>query len=351
MTGDFVNRMKFFSRETFPVHTLPPLIMNRPPSYVSVPVRPVVVISKCLGFEACRYDGQMISFDWVAGLRAHVTFLPVCPEVEIGLGIPRDPIKIVRRKKDLRLVQPSTGRDITDDMHALADRYLGSLSEVDGFILKSRSPSCGIKDVKLYTGPKGEMATEKTVGMFAAHVMDRFGGLAIEDEGRLTDFRLREHWLTKLFLNARFRTMRTHRSAGALVQFQAENKLLLMAYHQTEMRRLGRVVANHERIDIDAQLGTYQEHLQAALARPARVTSHINVLMHALGYFKDKITSAEKRHFLQTIDKYKTGRLSLPALLSVLNSWIERFNEEYLRRQTYFAPYPEESADLPDLGN
>lgn len=325
--------------------------MMKSTSYVNEPVRPVVVISKCLNFEACRYNRQMISFDLIAKLRDHVTFLPICPEVEIGLGIPRDPIKIVRRRNNLRLVQPSTGRDLTDDMHGFADRYLDSLTEIDGFILKSRSPSCGIKDVKLYTGPKGEIASEKTLGIFAAHVIDRFGGLAIEDEGRLTNLRLREHWLTKLFLNARFRTMRAHRSAKALVQFQAVNKLLLMVYHQTEMRELGRIVANHEQVDIDTQLGLYHEHLQAAMARPIRVTSHINVLMHALGYFKEKITSVEKRHFLRTIDNYKAGRLALPALLSVLNFWIERFDGDYLRGQTYLAPYPEDLGDLQDSGN
>jgi uncharacterized protein YbgA (DUF1722 family)/uncharacterized protein YbbK (DUF523 family) len=325
--------------------------MIKPTSHVDEPVRPVVVISKCLEFEACRYNGQRISFDWVARLRDHVTFLPICPEVEIGLGIPRDPIKIVRRKETLRLVQPSTGRDITGDMHGFADRYLGSLDEIDGFIFKSRSPSCGIKDVKLHSGPKGEMASEKTLGIFAAHVIERFGGLAIEDEGRLTNLRLREHWLTKLFLHARFRAMRARRSVGVLVQFLADNKLLLMAYHQTEMRQLGRIVANHEQVDIDTQLQSYHEHLQASMTRPARMTSHINVLMHTLGYFKDKITSVEKRHFLRTIDKYKAGRLALPALLSVLNSWTERFDENYLRRQTYFAPYPEELVDLQDSGN
>jgi len=314
-------------------------------------LKPVVVISKCLEFEACRYNGQKISFDLVAKLRNHVTFLPVCPEVEIGLGIPRDPIKIVKRKDALHLVQPSTARDITGEMHVFSEKYLGSLEQVDGFILKSRSPSCGVKDVKLYTGPKGDMASEKTMGMFAAHVIERFGGLAIEDEGRLTNLRLREHWLTKLFLHARFREMQVKRSAAALVQFQAENKLLFMAYHQTEMRRLGKLVANHEDHAIDTQLRLYHEHLQAAVARPARVGSHINTLMHALGYFKDKITSVEKRHFLKMTESYKSGRLALPALLSVLNSWIERFDVAYLRQQTYFSSYPEDLIDLSDSGN
>jgi uncharacterized protein YbgA (DUF1722 family)/uncharacterized protein YbbK (DUF523 family) len=312
--------------------------------------RPVVVISKCLEFEACRYNGQMISFEFVRKLGDHVTFLPICPEVEIGLGIPRDPIKIVRRKETLQLVQPSTGLDVTEEMHSFADRYLGSLSEVDGFILKSRSPSCGIKDVKLYTGKHGEMASEKTSGMFAAHVLERFGGAAIEDEGRLTNLRLREHWLTKLYLHARFRALRLQPTPAELVKFQAENKLLLMAYHQTKMREMGKIVANHDGMPIEKQLDAYFVLLQGALSKLARVSSHINVLMHALGYFKDKLATAEKKHFLQLLDRYKSDKLPLPALLAVLKSWIERFDEDYLRQQTYFAPYPDELVDLSDSG-
>jgi uncharacterized protein YbgA (DUF1722 family)/uncharacterized protein YbbK (DUF523 family) len=312
--------------------------------------RPIVVISKCLEFEACRYNGQMIGFEFVNMLKDHVTFLPICPEVEVGLGTPRDPIKIVRRNNALHLLQPTTGRDITDQMRSFGSQFLQSLDEVDGFILKSRSPSCGIKDVKLYTGKQGEMASEKTVGLFAVEVLNRFGGVAIEDEGRLTNLRLREHWLTKLYLHARFRMIRKSPATAALVAFQAENKLLFMAYHQTAMREMGRVVANHGKLSIDRMLEEYYRLLQTATAKPARVTSHINVLEHALGYFKEKLSASEKRHFLKMTEQFRNDKLPLSALLAVLNSWIERFDEPYLRQQSYFAPYPRELVDLSDSG-
>ena len=315
-----------------------------------VSLRPIVVISKCLEFEACRYNGQMIGFELVHQLKDHVTFVPICPEVEIGLGTPRDPIKIVRRRNDLHLVQPSTGRDITTQMQSFGRTFVESLEEVDGFILKSRSPSCGIKDVKLYTGPQGEMASEKTVGLFAAEVLSRFGGLAIEDEGRLTNLRLREHWLTKLYLHARFRGLRHAPSVSALVEFQAKNKLLFMAYHQTAMREMGRVVANHDKLPIDKVIQEYYRVLLSAVAKPARVTSHINAIEHAMGYFKDKLSPVEKRHFQALIQRYRNGKLPLSSVLTVLNSWVERFDEVYLRQQTYFAPYPAELADLSDSG-
>ncbi len=311
-------------------------------------VRPIVVISKCLEFEACRYNGQMIGFDFVRTLRGHVDFVPICPEVEIGLGTPRDPIKIVRKSQDLHLVQPATGRDLTDEMQAFSESFLGSLGEVDGFILKSRSPSCGIKDVKLYTGKRGEMASEKTVGLFAAQVLEQFGGLAIEDEGRLTNLRLREHWLTKLYLHARFRAMRRNPTMAALVAFQSQNKLLFMAYHQTAMREMGRVVARAQKGSIDTALDEYYQFMQKATARAARVASHINVLQHALGYFKDELSAAEKRHFLAMTEQFRKEKLPLSALLAVLNSWIERFDEDYLRQQSYLSPFPPELVDLSD---
>ena len=170
--------------------------------------KPRVVVSKCLGFAACRYDGAMISDDFVRRLAAHVTFCPVCPEMEIGLGCPRDPIRVVLAGKELRLMQPATGRDVTEAMRQFADSFLGGLGEVDGFLLKSRSPSCGLKDVKVYGGPAGNMPQSVGRGFFGGAVLDRFPGAAAEDEGRLRNFTLREHFLTRLFVPAEFREVR-----------------------------------------------------------------------------------------------------------------------------------------------
>ena len=143
--------------------------------------KPIVVLSKCLGFEACRYNGQVIPDGLVKKIEPYVDFKLVCPEVEIGLGVPRDPIRVISQGKEKRLLQPVTGRDISSKMLSFADNYLKSLKEVDGFILKSRSPSCGIKDVKLFPNSEDGTTIGKTKGFFADRVLERFSGLAMED--------------------------------------------------------------------------------------------------------------------------------------------------------------------------
>jgi len=143
--------------------------------------KPIVVLSKCLEFEACRYNGQVIPDGFVKKIEPYVDFKLVCPEVEIGLGVPRDPIRVISQGKEKRLLQPVTGRDISSKMLSFADNYLKSLKEVDGFILKSRSPSCGIKDVKLFPNSEDGTTIGKTKGFFAGRVLERFSGLAIED--------------------------------------------------------------------------------------------------------------------------------------------------------------------------
>ena len=149
---------------------------------------PIVVVSKCLGFAECRYNGQVLNDPFIDQLRKFVSFITICPEMEIGLGVPRDPVRMVNLKTKRILFQPATGNDVTKDMIEFSKRFLDSLDDVDGFILKSRSPSCGLKDVKVYSGLDKGAATSKDSGFFGKDVLDRFGGFAIEDEGRLSNF-------------------------------------------------------------------------------------------------------------------------------------------------------------------
>jgi len=160
--------------------------------------KPNVIVSKCLGFEACRYNGQVIRDDFVRKLEKHVNYIPVCPEVEIGLGVPRFPVRIVR-SGPTRLIQPSTNRDLTGLMNEFSERFLAGLRDVNGFILKHRSPSCGVKDVRIYPSAEKSAPLGTGPGFFGGNVQERFPGLAIEDEGRLKSYTIREHFLTKLF--------------------------------------------------------------------------------------------------------------------------------------------------------
>jgi len=312
--------------------------------------KPVVVTSRCFEFDACRYNGQMIPNNFVEILEPWVEFRPVCPELEIGLGVPRDPVRIVRKGGERKLVQPSTGRDLTALMRDFSSRFLDTLGDADGFILKSRSPSCGLGDAKEFPDAENEIATGKGAGFFAEAVMSRFPGLAVEDEGRLRNFRIREHFLTKLYTLARFRDVRRAGTAGALVNFHTDNKLLLMSFSQKEMRALGRITANARGASPPEMIAEYGEGLMRALASPQRRPSSINVLMHTLGYCSDNLTGREKAYFLDLLAAYRDERIPLSAVLTVLESWVIKYGEEYLGRQTFFEPYPRALMELSDSG-
>jgi len=168
--------------------------------------RPNVVVSKCLGFAACRWNAEIIQVDVVNKLKPFVNFITVCPEVEIGLGIPRDPIQIVSIKGEEKLIQPASGNNLTEKMIKFTDSFLSSLDEIDGFILKSRSPSCGINDVKIYPGlEKVDPISSNNSGFFGRRVLEIFSDLAIEDDCQLNDIKIRQRFLKKLFTRACFR--------------------------------------------------------------------------------------------------------------------------------------------------
>ncbi len=224
--------------------------------------KPVVVVSKCLGFAHCRYDGQTIENPFVPRFQEFMEFRPICPEVEIGLGIPRKPIRIVTVEGKNRLYQPATERDVTQAMETFVENFLNSLTEVDGFFLKTRSPSCGTQDVKIYPGFDNVSRTFKGSGFFGGEVLKRFDGLPVEDEGRLRNFTIRENFLTKLFTFARLRDVKKSGSIKALIDFHTTHKLMLMGYNQTQMRILGKIAANQEQNGFEAVISAYEQHLK-----------------------------------------------------------------------------------------
>ncbi len=304
--------------------------------------RPRVVVSRCLGFDHCRWNGDMITSEVVQMITPRVDFLPVCAEVEIGLGVPRKPVRFVEGENGIRLVQHETGLDVTGRMERFAASFAGTLREIDGFLLKSRSPSCGIRDVKVYRAGGTGDTVGKTAGAFAAAMAARFPNLPAEDEGRLRNRRIREHFLTRLFTFAAFREVRAGGDLRELAAFHTRNKLLLMAYSQKEMRELGRIAANPDKKTFPGVAGEYGDHLNAALSRAPRYTAHINVLLHALGRFKAGISPAEKTFFLDTLEQYRQDRVTICPNLMILRGWIVRFGDDYLREQTFFSPFPAE---------
>ena len=303
--------------------------------------RPVLVVSRCLGFEPVRYNGQIVRDDFVQRVAALCDPRVVCPEVEIGLGVPRPPIRLVRgRSGGIALVQPNTGRDVTEVMEEVSGRYLEGLDGVDGFLLKARSPSCGLSGVKVYADSDTSVPVAKSAGTFAAAVLERFPNAAIEDEGRLRDEPLRERFLTLLFALARLRAVEATGERSGLVDFHARYKYVLLAHQERGLRELGRLVAGIADLPWTEALTRYRDGFARALARPARLGGHVNALQHMFGPISEGLAPRERAFFTRHIEQLRAGRTTLEATLPLLRAWALRFEKEYLERQAYLEPYP-----------
>ncbi len=305
--------------------------------------RPRVVVSACLGFAAVRYSGELIPDRVVGVLREFVDFLPVCPEVEMGLGVPRPTVRLVRGEGGVRMVQPQTGEDLTQAMEAFSRGFLAGLPPVEGFILKNRSPSCALKDARVYAHAQGGGTVGRGPGLFAQAVERAFPLLPKEDEGRLTSARVRAHFFTRIFGLARLRQVE---DLPGLQAFHARYKLLLMAYHQSEARALGRLLAEAKGRPLEEVRRAYEEGFLRATRLPFRLGAMADAFLHAFGYFKKGLSPREKAHFLELLSAFREERLPLEAPLALLQSWALRFGEGYLEAQALFAPYPRALMDL-----
>jgi len=302
--------------------------------------RPVIFISKCLGFDSCRYDGATVKSEIVEKLKKHCDFLTVCPEVGIGLPVPRDPIRLERRENKVSLIQPKSGLVLTEKMFKFAQHFLDSADEPDGIILKGRSPSCGIKDVKFYSEKNIEI-DRKHSGIFASFVIEKYQGYPIEDEGRLLDERLREHFLTKLFTFFRFREARSRGGVKDLLKFHEANKLLFMAYNQREMRILGNMLGNQKKFGREELFAVYFESMKRIMDKPITKGNEENALLHAFGYVSKEMKKREIEYFLRTLNDFRENRLSAAVPIALVKSQIERFEVAYLKGQTYLNRHPE----------
>lgn len=304
--------------------------------------RPRIVVSECLGFAAVRYDGSILHNKLVRALQAHVDFIPVCPEVAIGLGVPRPTIRLVKRGDEVRLIQPKTGEDLTERMVAFGESFLSHVGPVDGFVLKNRSPSCALKDALVYPRVEKCAAIGRQAGIFATLFLRLFPDYPAEDEGRLTNRYICEHFLTAVFALARLREVRETGHLSELIAFHTRYKFVLMAYNQSALKALGRIVANSQKRPFAEVIRAYEVQFRRAFRCLPRRPSVVNVLMHALGYFSKKLSPAEKAQFLDILHDFREGLIPLSALTALLESWIHRFDETYLREQALFRPFPKD---------
>ncbi len=299
-------------------------------------------ISACLLGQPVRYDGGHKLDPFLAEtLGRFVTFVPVCPETECGLGVPREAMRLVGDPAHPRLVTIHSGIDHTQRMAAWAAKRVEDLAREDlcGFIFKSRSPSSGMERVKVYTGEGAPV--KKGVGLFARAFMDRLPLLPVEDEGRLHDPVLRENFITRIFVLRRWRDLlASHQNRGGLVAFHARHKLLLLGHSEKHYRALGKLVAAAKSLPQETLFSQYEALLLEALRLKSTVAKQSNVLLHALGYFKNVLSHDEKEEMVETIDRYRQELVPLIVPITLLNHYVRKYREPYLAGQVYLQPHP-----------
>ncbi|MCB1867135.1 MAG: DUF1722 domain-containing protein [Gammaproteobacteria bacterium] len=302
-----------------------------------------VGVSSCLLGQEVRFDGGHKRDNYLTGtLSGYFDFIPFCPEAAVGLGIPRQPIRLVRRGEEIRAVGVRTPElDPTDQLAAFAERTARQLGEISGYILKKDSPSCGMERVKIYND-KG-MPERKGVGIYAGVLMQRLPLLPVEEEGRLGDAVLRENFIERVFVYHRWqRLVRKGLSAKGLIEFHSDHKFLILSHQQKAYRELGRLVANAGGSDLEKLAGEYVAILMNALKRPARPRKHVNVLEHLLGFLKEHLDKSDREEMAETIAQYREGLLPLIVPITLIRHHFRRHPDPYIQRQYYISPHPKE---------
>lgn len=299
-------------------------------------------ISSCLLGNKVRYDGGHQHDPFLtATLGQFVRYVPVCPEVECGLPIPRESLRLVGDPDNPRLLTSRSGEDHTDRMKEWAAAKLKELEkeDLDGFVFKRKSPSSGLERVKVYS-PAG-MPSNRGVGIFARAFIQHFPNLPVEDDGRLNDPLLRENFIQRIFVHKRWRTLvATSKRRGGLIDFHTSHKLLLFSHSEKDYREMGRLVARAKDLPIDTLFSEYEEMLMSALKKLSTIKKHTNVLTHIFGYFKKDLSSPEKQEVLEILEQYRQGMVPLIVPVTLLNFFVKKYKQEYLVNQHYLDPHP-----------
>ncbi|HEX4960976.1 MAG TPA: DUF523 and DUF1722 domain-containing protein [Thermoanaerobaculia bacterium] len=302
-------------------------------------------ISSCLLGQAVRYNGGHKRDDFLTGTFGQfVEWVPVCPEVELGLGVPRPAIRLERTGGEVRLRMPSTGDDLTAAMAELSRSRVEGLAALglDGYVLKKDSPSCGMERVKVYHGPGAPSKDGR--GVFAQALLARLPHLPVEEEGRLNDPLLRESFVARVFTYHRWREGEKEGwTRSALMRFHERHKFLLMARNQSAMRRLGKLLGESNWNDSVRELADrYLEGLTAILSHPATRRGHTNVLHHLLGFVSDRLGPEDRAELVETIERYRLGLVPLVVPLTLIRHHVRRQGSGYVQGQAYLEPHPHE---------
>lgn len=300
-------------------------------------------ISSCLLGHEVRYNGGHARDLFVINTFApYVDFVAVCPEVECGMPVPREAIHLVGDVKNPRLMSTKTKIDFTSQMQNWSRKKIAELEteELCGFIFKKGSPSSGLHRIRVYQG-EGKQPLRTGIGMFTRAFIEHFPTLPVEDEGRLHDPALREHFIEKIFIMQRWRQLiKTKFSRHALIDFHTHHKLIFLAHNQVKYRLMGKFIAQIAEFELETAYQQYFTLMATLLNFKTTPKKHVNVLMHMLGYFKKELTSLEKQEMLDLINRFSEGLLPLIVPITMFKHYIQKYDKEYLAKQHYVEPHP-----------
>lgn len=309
---------------------------------ISSPVR--IGISSCLLGEQVRFDGGHKRDAYIVStLGTFFDWVPVCPEMELGLGTPRESLRLLGPPEAPRLVTTRAQHDHTEAMQRYAAERLRALAQLDlhGYILKKDSPSCGMERVRVYS--QDGMAQRQGRGLFAAALMQHLPLLPVEEEGRLQDMRLRENFITRVFAYQRWRAFIAGQSTPPdLVRFHTRHKLTLMAHSRPHYQALGRLVAQAGNLPMPELLPAYGTQFMDGLKVKATPRKHANVLYHLLGHLKKQLSADDKAEMVSHVEAYRQGLVPLVVPLTMLKHYFRLHPLPWVLEQTYLQPYPAE---------
>jgi uncharacterized protein YbgA (DUF1722 family)/uncharacterized protein YbbK (DUF523 family) len=299
-------------------------------------------VSSCLLGERVRFDGGHKRDAFLADVFGkYVEWVPVCPEFELGLGIPRETLRLVDNDGSVRLVAPASGADHTKAMEAWAQRRIDQLEKLElcGYVLKRSSPTCGLERVKVYRNTG--LLHKNGVGVFASALMRRLGNLPVEEEGRLNDPRLRENFVSSVFSYKRWlELMKSGVTTAKVMEFHARHKFVLMAHSQIGLRRLGNLTTKGA-----AYFAAFCEVMRRTPSR----RNHTNVLQHLTGFFSKQLEASDRAELTASIESYRLGLIPLIVPITLIRHYVRKFSVTYLENQVYLDPHPDELMLLNNL--
>lgn len=304
-------------------------------------------ISSCLLGTMCRYDGGHSKDKFIIEqLSNYFEFIPFCPEKMI-FPTPREAIRLTKNNNTIKVKTSNTNIDVTEKVLNISKELVDQIQEDElcGFIFKSKSPTCGMERVKIYPSEKNGQSENVGVGVFAKKIKDKYPLLPTEEEGRLGDAWLRENFLMQIFAYKHiFEFLNSNPSFKELVEFHTSYKYLIYSKCHNSYKKLGNIVANHNKKDLKNVLEDYKYSFLEAISKKGTIANTYNVLLHIFGYFKKLITKEEKKEILEAINEFKEEIIPLIAVIKLLNLYTKRFDIDYLKTQNFLNPYPKELA-------